>query len=313
MNTNKTRGTLLALMTIMPGLAMAASEAEPNHPAPSAQVLDIGEIVVDGVPTTGAVAEGVIGASSGPAVLDLDFYSFEGKAGDVVTIDIDRGWDGLSRVDTIIGLFAPGPSYPLLTRNDDWSPADPGSVRFRTDIPTALTTRDSRIENFRLPVDGVYTVGVSAYPRNWLNGAVVNSNTLGLNGDYTLIVSGVSLSTQQISIEIKPGSGDVAPINPKARGKVPVALLGAADFVVDEVDPRSLTFGHSGNENSLAKCGTPADANGDLFPDLVCHFENQDAKFDSSDETGILKGRLHNGKKFEGRGWLKVVPVKNEQ
>lgn len=312
MNKLKSRSALLLAMLALPGLAQAVSESEPNQPAASGQPLQIDEIVHDGVPTTGASIDAVIGAGSGPAVLDLDFYVFDGKAGDIVTIDIDRGWDGLSRVDTIIGLFGPGPSYPLLMRNDDWSPTDPGSARFSS-TGTSLVTRDSRITNFRLPVDGVYTVGVSAYPRNWLAGAVVNSNTLGMNGDYTLVVSGVSLSIQQISIEIKPGSGDVAPINPKAKGKVPVALMGSRDFDVHDVDTASLTFGHTGNENSLSKCGTPGDINGDLFPDMVCHFENQDAKFDSSDEEGLLRGRKHGGNKFEGRGWLKVVPVKSEQ
>lgn len=314
MNMKHIRGTLLMLVLAVPGGALAVSEAETNHPASAAQMLDIGDVVADGVSTTGAIVEGAIGALSGTAVLDLDFYTFEGKAGDVVTIDIDRGWDGLRRVDSIIGLFGPGPSYPLLMRNDDWNPTDPGSVRFSS-TTASLVTRDSRIESFRLPADGTYTVGVSAYPRNWLAGAVVTSNTLGsnANGDYTLVISGVTPSTLQISIDIKPGSGDLAPINPKSKGKVPVALLGARDFSVDEVDTRTLTFGHSGDESSLFKCGTPSDLNGDLFPDMVCHFENDVAHWDSSDEQGILRGRLTSGKKFEGRGWLKVVPVKAEQ
>jgi hypothetical protein len=311
MNMKQTCGTLLALLLMVAGPALAVSESERNEPAASAQSLDIDDIVADGVATTGAVVDGVIGVNSGAAVLDLDFYSFEGKAGDVVTIDIDRGWDGLTRVDTMIGLFGPGPSYALLMRNDDWNPTDPGSARFST-TGTSLVTRDSRIQSFRLPVDGVYTVGVSAYPRNWLAGALVSSNTVGMNGDYTLIVSGVTPSVMQISIEIKPGSGEIAPINPKSKGKVPVALLGSSDFNVDDADTASLTFGHSGNESSLSKCGVPGDINGDLFPDLVCHFENQTAHFDSSDEEGILRGRLSDGKKFEGRGWLKVVPVKAE-
>lgn len=304
---------VLALLMFVPGLAMAASEVEPNHPASSAQALDIGDVVADGVSTTGAIVEGAIGVVSGTAVLDLDFYTFEGKAGDVVTIDVDRGWDGLRRVDTTIGLFGPAPGYPILMRNDDWNPADPGSARFST-TTASLVTRDSRIESFRLPADGTYTVGVSAYPRNWLTGAVVSSSTLGSypNGDYTLVISGVTPSTLQISIDIKPGNGDLAPINPKSKGKVPVALLGANDFSVDEVDTRTLTFGHSGDERSLFKCNTPGDLNGDLFPDMVCHFENDVAHWDSSDEQGILRGRLTTGKKFEGRGWLKIVPVKAE-
>jgi hypothetical protein len=187
--------------------------------------------------------------------------------------------------------------------NDDGgAPLDAGSI----------SGFDSRIVNFRLPADGNYTVGVSSYPRRFVNGGGTSSSSLGANanGDYTLVISGVSVSVLQINIDIKPGSTGVAPINPKARGKVPVALLGAGDFSVEDVDTDSLTFGHSGNEESLARCGAPSDVNGDAFPDMVCHFENQAARFDSSDEEAILRGELDDGRSFEGRGWLKVVPVK---
>jgi hypothetical protein len=308
MSTLHTRNTLLALLLAVPGLAQAVPEAESNHPTTSAQTLDIGDITVDGNATTGAIVEGVVGNLSGSAVQDLDFFAFEGREGDVVTFDIDGGWGGLRTVDTIIGVFGPAPAYRLLHTNDD-APVDPGSLPSST---TSSTTRDSRLTNFRLPADGTYTVGVSSFPRRFANGGGVTSTTLGTNanGDYKLIISGVTPSTMQIGIEIKPGSGDVAPINPRAKGKVPVALLGSAEFAVDGVDVDSLRLGHSGTEESLSKCGTPSDVNGDLWPDMVCHFENQAAQFASSDEEAILRGKLEGGRKFEGRGWLKVVPVK---
>jgi hypothetical protein len=303
MSTITIRGTLLALLLSAPGLAPAVQESESNHPVASAQALQITDITVDGRATTGAVIDGVVGNLSGTPVQDLDYFVFEGQEGDVVTLDIDGGMGGLRKVDTILGLFGPAPAFTLLHTNDDGgNPLDPGST----------STFDSRIVNFRLPASGVYTVGVSSFPRRFAHGGGVTSTQLGANanGDYTLIVSGVTLAVQQISIDIKPGSGGVAPINPKAKGKVPVALLGSSEFSVEDVDADSLTFGHSGNESSLSKCGSPGDLNGDAFPDLVSHFDNQAAKFDSSDEEAILRGELESGDKFEGRGWLKVVPVK---
>ena len=310
MRTMHTRSTLLALLLAIPGLGLAATEEESNHPATAAQMLEIEDITVDGVATTGAIVDGVIGVNTGAAVLDLDYFAFEGTEGDVVTLDVDKGWDGARRVDTIIAIFGPAPAYTMLNTNDD-SPVDPGSV---PSSATSANTRDSRILNFRLPATGTYTVGVSAFPRRWANGGGVTANTLGTNanGDYTLIVAGVTPAVQQISIEVKPGSGDVAPINPRSRGKVPVALLGSADFSVEDVDSDTLRFGHSGTEASLSKCGTPSDVNGDLYPDMVCHFENQMAQFVATDEEAILRGKLESGRKFEGRGWLKVVPVKAE-
>lgn len=301
---NKTTRTYLAVAAAalaLPGIAQAVSETEANHPVGLAQPLAIQAEA--GLTTGGAAIDAVIGNNSGPAVLDLDFFTFNGQAGDVVTVDIDGGMGGTRSVDTILAVFGPAPAYALLRTNDDAGyPLDPGSTH----------PYDSRIDNFRLPASGTYTVGVSSYPRRFANGGTVSSSSLGsnANGDYTLLVSGVSVPVLQISIDIKPGSGDVAPINPKARGKVPVALLGASDFVAGEVDTDTLTFGHSGNEPSLSRCGEPEDVNGDAFPDLVCHFENQAAAWAPSDDEAILKGKLESGRLFEGRGWLKVVPVK---
>jgi len=297
----KSRSAICVVMLALPGLAWAASEREANHPIASGQLLELSS---GGGTTGGATVDGVIGNLSGAAMADLDFFLFEGQAGDVVTIDIDGGIGGLRDVDTIVAVFGPGAA--ILRQVDDAPSLDPGST----------SKLDARIDNFKLPATGTYTVGVSSYPRRFVNGGGTSSTSVGnsrANGDYALLISGVTVPVQQISIDIKPGSGDVAPINPKARGKVPVALLGAADFPVDEVDTSSVTFGHSGNEASLSKCGTPGDVNGDLFPDLVCHFENQGARWEPSDEEGILRGKRTDGRKFEGRGWLKVVPVKAEE
>jgi len=299
-----TRRTLLVAALAVPGLALAAGESESNNPISRAQTIAIEADAGSG--KGGATVDGVIGNLSGAAVLDTDYFSFDGTAGDVVTLDIDGGMGGLRNVDTVLAIFGPGPAYAILRMNDDAGfPLDPGSIH----------QYDSRITNFRLPATGAYIVGVSSYPRRFANGGGTTSNTLGsnANGDYTLLISGVTVPLLQINIEIKPGSGEVAPINPKARGKIPVALLGASDFVVADVDGASVTFGHSGNEQSLSKCGDPTDVNGDAFPDLVCHFENQAAAWAATDDEGILKGELENGMKFEGRGWLKVVPAKAPQ
>lgn len=312
MKSTHLRSMLPALLLAFPGLGLAAPEVESNNPIAVGQTLAItaegGQaaaataLAAGAQATGGADIQGVIGVLTGASVQDLDYFVFTGSAGDVVTMDIDGGMGGKRNVDTIVAIFGPAPAYTILRFNDDASTLDTGST----------SKLDSRIDNFRLPADGTYVVGVSSYPRRFANGGGIASTTLGSNsnGDYTLLVTGVTLPILQINIDIKPGSGDVAPINPKSRGKVPVALLGAGDFSVEDVDTDSLTFGHSGNEASLSKCGSAGDVNGDAFPDLVCHFENQAAQFDASDDEAILRGKLDDGRKFEGRGWLKVVPVK---
>jgi hypothetical protein len=306
MNAYTNRSTLMALLLAIPGLALAAPEVETNHPIASAQALEM--TFEQGAPTGGAAVAAIVGNPSGALDDDLDFFTFSGREGDVVTLDIDNGaGDGAGKsVDTIMAIFGPGTTTAVLRQNDDMTgstPIDPGSK----------SRLDAHISNFRLPATGTYTVGVSSFPRDFLAGGTVKCRSTSCkvaNGDYTLLITGVSPSVQQINIDIKPGSGDVAPINPKARGKVPVALLGSSEFPVEDVDVGTLTFGHGGDEESLSKCGSPGDLNGDAFPDLVCHFENQTAQFASSDTEAVLRGSLDNGGKFEGRGWLKVVPVK---
>jgi hypothetical protein len=287
-------------------MARAVDEVEPNQPADSAQQLII--------PASGSVTvNGVVGNLTGPAVLDVDFYSFRGKAGDVVTIDIDGGFQaGQRSIDTWVAIFGPGPLFIRKALNDDVPsgvPLDDGSV----------SRLDSLIKDFRLDADGVWTVAVTGKGVQLGDGAVYTRNAVDAfrgNGDYILTISGVTPSALPISIEVKPGSGEYAPINPKAQGTIPVALLSSADFnALDvKVDPRTLTFGRTGSEQSLRRCGKGGeDVNGDGRPDLVCHFENQLARFSDEDDRGTLRGVTSSGMPFEGHGMLKVVPVKRDE
>jgi hypothetical protein len=281
---------LLSASALTTPAVLALGETEPNHPIDTAQRLTI-------VSQTTTI-DGVLG-NGGPG--DVDYFAFSGKAGDVVTLDIDRGAGDASSVDTVLAIFGPGPAYSMLRLNDD-APLDPGSV----------STRDARIEKFVLPQTGRYVVGVSNYPRYFLSGGTVRTGSAA-GGDYQLLVSGVSPSVKQIAIEVKPGSEDVAPINPRSKGKIPVALLGGPDFEVMSVDPASLTFGATGGEASLVKCEwTGNDINGDGRVDRVCHFDNEKANFKLGDLEGVLRGRTRDGMMIEGRAFLKVVPQKAE-
>jgi hypothetical protein len=295
-------GIVAAVLLTTGGIAGASqtNESEPNNP------ISISEYVA--VPADGISINGVIGSISATQSTgittstdpDLDFFTFTGQAGNVVTLDIDGGIGGQKSVDTVIAIFD-GSDFKMLRENDDATSLDPGST----------STYDARIDNFVLPKTGTYIVGVSNYPRYFMDGGDVYFPTYMQTGDYTLVITGVTPAVKQISIEIKPGEDKVAPINPKSRGKIPVALLGSADFDAMSVDNKSLTFGSTGDENSLFKCDqTGEDVNSDGWLDKVCHFNNQDANFVKGDLEGTLKGKLNDGTAFEGKGLLKVVPAK---
>jgi hypothetical protein len=288
--------------------ASAVDEMEPNSPIASGHRVEVG--------AGGSIEiKGAIGAvlPTQPISNDLDFYSFEGREGDVVSIDIDNGKKPTTStersVDTIVALFGPGPLFKKLAENDQSPLAtlDTGS----------LSKNDSYIDSFRLPAAGVYTVGVTAWSsgRQFRDGgALSTANTAPTtNGSYTLIISGLKPPVLVINIDIRPGSTDVAPFNPKARGNIPVALLSSSEFDAVKVDRDSLTFGANGTEDSLQRCGKEGtDVDGDGRLDLVCHFDNQKVGFGQDHSMGKLMGKTDSGQLFEGTGLLKIVPMRQE-
>lgn len=113
-----------------------------------------------------------------------------------------------------------------------------------------------------------------------------------------------------VAIEIKPGSVSPTPINIKSSGKIPVAILSAANFnALREVNASSLTFGREGDERSFASCNMNGeDVNGDGLPDLVCHFYTQETGFQAGDAQGVLKGLTYSGQVIRGTGAIQIVP-----
>lgn len=292
-----TIASAIALITAG-SLANAATEIENNDSVSTAQ-----NIVLNG---GNASINAAISSSN-----DVDYYSFYGKAGEVVRIDIDNGTGGNESVDTILTVVGPAPAYEVLRMVDDSDDIDAGSD----------SLEDARIDAFVLPTTGKYQIAVSRFatfifksssgpvaikydPLAFLYGKVPSEK-----GDYTLVIGDDAPTVQQVAIDIKPGSGDYAPINLKSKGKIPVAIISSPLFEALNVDVNSLTFGANGDEESLVKCNyTGDDVNGDGHLDRICHFDNQLTGFDETSLEGVLRGTTLDGKPFEGRGFLKVVP-----
>ena len=282
------------------GSFAATLEIENNAPIASAQTVSWES---DGVITI----SGYLGTPNTDAVADVDFYRFFGEQGEVVNIDIDQGVGGLESVDTMLILYGPGPEYQILSANDEASPPDDGG-----------SILDPRIENFPLPATGEFLIGVAGQFSIFTQMGTVITWMPG-KGDYVLSISREKPVPNElaINIDIKPGS-KIAPINPKSKGKIPVAILSSPSFNAMSVDPGSLTFGRTGMEESLHKCGASGeDVNHDGLLDLVCHFNNQAASFQDGDLEGILMGYLRTGdnakqqstaRRIQGHGFLKSQP-----
>lgn len=150
---------------------------------------------------------------------------------------------------------------------------------------------------------------------------IPSSTTIVLSDGHPIDRSLVFVGTEiqippdmTIDIDIKPGSDD-NPINYSSNGKIPVAILSAPDFNAPaEVDLPTLTFGRTGNEESLhyrgngePNCSDDEDHNGDGLNDLKCHFHTPIAGFQPGDTEGILRGITFGGEAFEGRDHITIV------
>lgn len=145
-----------------------------------------------------------------------------------------------------------------------------------------------------------------------------------------------------VEIDIKPGSFPNS-IDPESRGKIPVAILSSPGFdAPSQVNPATLTFGRTGDEQSLAFCQGSGDeddddearvsnsktgehdeiddeddsddddeqfedVNGDGLRDLVCHFFTRMAAFQAGDTEGILRGQLFDGSLIEGTDSVRII------
>ncbi len=115
-------------------------------------------------------------------------------------------------------------------------------------------------------------------------------------------------TTVGVGIDIRPGSRRNI-INPRSRGRIPVAILSSAEFdAPGEVDEGSLSFGGTGDEASLDFClGRGVDMNRDGRSDLICVFRTRAAGFEPGDSEGVLKGETLDGVPIEGRDAVIIV------
>lgn len=159
---------------------------------------------------------------------------------------------------------------------------------------------------------GGFNNNIAAYSINAGGGLTLQAGSpfhvSGFDGLESLATFPSKSCSEKVSIEIKPGDTNPA-INSKSNGKIPVAILASPTFnPVTQVDRTSLTFGHSGTENSFAFCNPNGeDVNGDGLPDLVCHFNTPACDFVVGDVQAILTGRTLTGTPIIGTAPITVV------
>ncbi|MEJ2183242.1 MAG: PKD domain-containing protein [Nitrospirota bacterium] len=134
------------------------------------------------------------------------------------------------------------------------------------------------------------------------------TNTFGDSDEHDTVINVVE--TMPVSIDIKPGS-DPNCFNNDGHGVIPVAVLGSADFDVNNIDPSTvqlegLAVKAVGKGNKLLS--HIEDVNGDGFDDLVIQIQDTDGSFTSGSGTAVLTGNLYDGTAIQGTDSICIVP-----
>jgi hypothetical protein len=313
------RGLVLCFL-VSSGLASAAAinEVEPNDTLLSAQPIY--------VPAEGTSVSAVIGELNGPWNADVDFFTFDGTQGDVPSI-------------ATVGALNPDAPGSCLGFPANLALYDAAGTMVAMASGDCFAGTEAFINSYTLPATGTYTIGVSAWNFHALNdgGAMDNPDLLYTGGPYLLVVNGVRDSSppptpvptptppptlpppspaMHVPIEIRHWHQDEVGLG-KRHGKDPitVVILSMADFDARSVDPSSLTFGRTGEEDSLFRCRKESkDVNHDGLPDLVCYFKPDVADFQPGNLMGNLHGRIKaTGEQIEGSAALKIFTRKEQK
>ena len=323
-------GGLLASFLCISGLVNAQeAEVEPNDTGVTAQGLCI--------PAGGLVINATMGGT------DLDLFWFDATAGDVPFIMINSDQStGTGDLDTLLVLY--DAAGQVLNQNDD--PEDwlmnPGST----------TLSDSRLEGFALGASGRYIVAVTPIPRYIGTGFTQTMEGLtGGSGNYALHISGITAPlvaspdslcgsgdvateptdlpgdvVKAITIEVRHWSGSDRNVSKrwkrrmKRMGKrrgihpVPVVMMSSDGFDAMSIDENSLTFGRTGEEDSLFRCSKRArDINKDGMKDKMCFFDAFKTDFGVGDVQGLLAGMTIDGQEFKSSATLKVYEISKKK
>ena len=106
----------------------------------------------------------------------------------------------------------------------------------------------------------------------------------------------------RVAIDIRPGS-DRNGINPRSKGKIPVAILSTGDFDATQVDPATVRFGPD-EAPAVGYSVKDVDYDGDW--DLVVRFKKRDTGITCGDTEATLVGETYEGQAITGTDFIKV-------
>jgi hypothetical protein len=228
-------------------------------------------------------------------------------------------WDGVSNGDPggweIEGSNGPtfagfnGRSYKLTARFDAPVPAFSLDVTAASGASTAFALEGYRggalVERNAVTLGGM---------NQWMNVAltqevdqvVIMGSTVGVHPFCidNLHWGADAPARLDVAVDVKPGNAE-NPVNPGSNGVIEVALLGAEDFDVMDVDVASLALGVNG---APAQEFGFEDVDGDGWMDLVALYSVPATGTAYSDTSMCLTGATLNGVELSGCDAIRTVP-----
>lgn len=299
--------------------------------------------------TGGTVSGSVTATVVGGSAL---VYSFWAGPTDVIEVDVDTNGSGLDTIASVHGTDSDAIPYKVERVVDDsmifpfdegsMSPLDPliqGWVPLTEGIHyVVVTIASDRVADGGIFVNGgatgmsgTVTLNVTcvASDATVLPCAPSGATTGGTETPPVVVDTPPETPTETtevptetttppatevkfVNIDVRPGSRSLVRLNPKWKAVIPVAIMSTRGFNVRDVDAKSLTFGSTGDEDSLRNCNKRFTKVHRHRYALVCYFENAKAGFELGDEEGVLRGTLKDGTPIEGRAMLKVLPEKRK-
>jgi hypothetical protein len=117
-------------------------------------------------------------------------------------------------------------------------------------------------------------------------------------------------SVLTVEIDVKPGRFPNN-INPRSRGKIPVAILTTDAFDATSVDPNTVRFGRDGIEASPVRFALK-DVDGDGDIDMILRFNTLDTGIQRGDTSASLTGKSFGGQAIVGSDSVNTVRRRQE-
>ena len=149
---------------------------------------------------------------------------------------------------------------------------------------------------------------ISALDLSLANGATFVLTTPDLY--FTGHIETSTTALISVVIDIKPYS-EANSINIGSAGVIPVAILGAVDFDVANVDPASVSLAGASvklvGKSDKYLCHQD-DVNLDGFIDLICQIYTAQFFIEAGETTAILEAVTFDGTKLRGEDVIRIVP-----